>query len=257
MLSKSFQEEYGDRLLKNINAYIESENLQGCIENRPGKRKRGGSPNNSSVLSAEHTGALRARIQKLVTMWADEEQMAGNKVFYWNILTEDQTKEIATKVPTNLDELAECMVPKKFQEEYGDRLLKNINAYIKSENLQGFIENRPQKKQRKRDDRPTISGVLSAEHTGALLDRIQHPVTMWADEEQMAGNKVFYWNILNGEQTKEIAIKVPTNLEELAECKVPENFVEEYGDRLLKSINAYIESENLQGFIYSEDEESE
>jgi len=74
------------------------------------------SPTNSSVLSAEHTGALRARIQKLVTMWADEEQMAGNKVFYWNILNGEQMKEIATKVPTNLEELSECMLsPKAFK----------------------------------------------------------------------------------------------------------------------------------------------
>lgn len=38
-------------------------------------------PTSAGVLTSEHTSALRARIQKLVTMWADEEQMAGNKVF--------------------------------------------------------------------------------------------------------------------------------------------------------------------------------
>ncbi len=69
----------------------------------------------------------------------------------WNILNGDQAKEIATKAPTNLDELAECMLPENFQKEYGDRLLKNINAYIESEKLQSVIEKRRTKK-RKRDD---------------------------------------------------------------------------------------------------------
>jgi hypothetical protein len=52
------------------------------------------------------------------------------------------------------------------------------------------------------EDEVSSGGVLSAEHTDALRARIQKLVTMWADEEQMAGKKVFYWNILNGEQTK-------------------------------------------------------
>ena len=69
----------------------------------------------------------------------------------WNILSGDQAKEIATKAPTNLEELAECMLPENFQKEYGDRLLKNINAYIESEKLQSIVEKRRTKK-RKRDD---------------------------------------------------------------------------------------------------------
>ena len=67
----------------------------------------------------------------------------------WNILNSNQAKEIATKVPTNKEELAECMVPENFQKEYGDRLLKNINAYIQMENLQQCIEDRQVKKRKK------------------------------------------------------------------------------------------------------------
>lgn len=52
-------------------------------------------------------------------------------------------KEIAAKVPTTRDELAECMVPEHFQKEYGDRLLKCINAYIEHGNLQEVIAKRP------------------------------------------------------------------------------------------------------------------
>jgi hypothetical protein len=50
-LPKSFQEEYGGRLLKNINAYVELENLQGCIENRPRKKhKTDDAPDSQHVI---------------------------------------------------------------------------------------------------------------------------------------------------------------------------------------------------------------
>jgi hypothetical protein len=103
--------------------------------------------------------------------------MAGNKVFYWNILNGEQTKEIATKVPTNLEELAECMLPENFQKEYGDRLLKNINAYIESEKLQGCIENRPRKK--RKTDAPDSQGVIIVDEFDDGIDyaAIELPVT--------------------------------------------------------------------------------
>ena len=55
---------------------------------------------------------------------------------------------------------------------------------------------------------------------------------------------------MNGEQMKEIAAKVPTTPDELAECMVPEHLQKEYGDRLLESINAFIESENIQDQVF-------
>ena len=61
----------------------------------------------------------------------------------------EQIKEIANKVPTDRNELADCMIPEHFQKEYGDRLLKNINHYIKSENLEGIIDARPKKKSKR------------------------------------------------------------------------------------------------------------
>ncbi|KAL7445801.1 hypothetical protein ACHAXM_011372 [Skeletonema potamos] len=102
----------------------------------------------SGVLSAERTDALHARIHKLVNMWADEEQMAGNIVFYWNIMSDGQMKEVANKVPTNLDELAECNVSENFRKEYGARLVKNINACVESETLRGCFEKSPRKKRK-------------------------------------------------------------------------------------------------------------
>ena len=114
----------------------------------------------ADVLPAKNTGELRARIKKLLSMWADEEQMNGNKVFYWNILSSDAMQEIASKVPTTSDELAECMVPEHFQKEYGERLLKNINAYVESENLRGIIEKQPRKKQKRKGDDAADEDVI-------------------------------------------------------------------------------------------------
>ncbi|KAK1735578.1 ATP-dependent DNA helicase, RecQ family [Skeletonema marinoi] len=147
-------------------------------------------PTISGVFSAAHTSALRARIQKLVSMWADEEQMAGNKVFYWNILNGEQTKEIATKVPTNLEELAECMLPENFQKEYGDRLLKNINAYIDSEKLHSCIENRPTKKH-KRGDAPDSQDVIIVDEFDDGIDyaAIELPVTQNSSSDSKLKSK--------------------------------------------------------------------
>ena len=77
----------------------------------------------------------------------------------WNILNSNQAKEIAIKVPTNKEELAECMLPEKFQKEYGDRLLKNINHYIQQEKLQKCIEDR-QAKKRKTDNASNDNNVI-------------------------------------------------------------------------------------------------
>lgn len=38
-----------------------------------------------AVLSKENMDALFAKIKSLVSMWADEEQLNGKSIFYWNI----------------------------------------------------------------------------------------------------------------------------------------------------------------------------
>ena len=53
---------------------------------------------------------------------------------------------VATQVPTKLEELADCELPENVQKQYGERLIKNINAYIEQENLHHIIQNRPKKK---------------------------------------------------------------------------------------------------------------
>jgi ribonuclease D len=64
----------------------------------------------------------------------------------WNIMGNQKMANVATLVPTTLDELADCELPQNVQKQYGERLIKNINAYIEQENLQHCVENRPKKK---------------------------------------------------------------------------------------------------------------
>ncbi|KAL7532408.1 hypothetical protein ACHAXR_004611 [Thalassiosira sp. AJA248-18] len=104
--------------------------------------------NENTVLPKKYTDALLARIKKLVSMWAEEEQMNGNKVFYWNILSNPKIANVATQVPTTIEELSKCEIPQMFQKQYGERLVKNINSYIEQEKLQQYVENRPKKKQK-------------------------------------------------------------------------------------------------------------
>ena len=108
----------------------------------------------------------------------------------WNILNGEQTKEIATKVPTNLEELAECMLPENFQKEYGDRLLKNINAYIDSEKLHSCIENRPTKKH-KRGGAPDSQDVIIVDEFDDGIDyaAIELPVTQNSSSDSKLKSK--------------------------------------------------------------------
>jgi len=80
-----------------------------------------------TVLPKKKTELLLARIKKLVSMWADEEQMKG-------------INNVANKVPTSIDQLASCDLSQNFIQQYGERLIKNINAFIEQENLQTYIQ---------------------------------------------------------------------------------------------------------------------
>eukprot|EP00804_Cyclotella_cryptica_P004283 CCRYP_013482-RD/>CCRYP_013482-RD protein AED:0.03 eAED:0.03 QI:147/1/1/1/1/1/5/481/1228 len=110
-------------------------------------RKFGGKrPVEQSILPEKHTKALIERIKKLITFWAEEEQMNGNRVFSWNIMSHQQVKVIAAQAPTTMEELGECGLPENVQKNYGERLLKNINTYIEMEKLDNYLEARPKKK---------------------------------------------------------------------------------------------------------------
>ena len=57
------------------------------------------------------------------------------------------------------------------------------------------------------------------------------------------------WNIMSHKQIKTLAEEAPTNMEELAECDIPENVRKSYGERILKNINVYIETNKLQKYL--------
>jgi len=86
--------------------------------------------------------------------------------------------------------------------------------------------------------------VFPRHHTEALMKRIQRLATIWTDEEIMNGNKSFS---MNAAAVKTIAIKVPLSVEELKIVGVlEESLLKEYGDRLIRNINSYIDQNGLQ-----------
>jgi bloom syndrome protein len=106
-----------------------------------GTKARGASGADTAILSQVHTEALKKRLTKLVEMWAEEEQMNGNNVFYWHIMSNKAISSLSNQVPTTTGELASLgVLGENIIKEYGDRLLKNINAFLEQEKLKGEIE---------------------------------------------------------------------------------------------------------------------
>jgi uncharacterized protein YuzB (UPF0349 family) len=214
VLKTNVLKEYGERLIKNIKAFIEQNALQVYVQNpeptegkshQEGKeeeestkrkyavfepdnehlrtsnqktrtakenmtvlpkihrtlRAKGSSSVNTSVLPKEHTDSLIARIKKLVSLWADEEIMNGNQVFCkysesrlffycnvvtydfsidWNIMSNNALSTIAETVPLTIHELSELEVlSENVMKEYGERLIKNIKAFIEQNALQVYL----------------------------------------------------------------------------------------------------------------------
>jgi len=76
--------------------------------------------------------------------------------------------------------------------------------------------------------------ILPHDKTKKLMENINKLVSMWAEEEQMNGNKVFTWNIMKIESIRTIAGEVPTTIEELTSLGVlGQNIIKEYGKILL------------------------
>ena len=105
------------------------------------------------ILPEKYTEDLLARIQKLISMFAEEEQMNGHRVFYWNIMSARHMQCIAMSVPLTIDELAECCVGMElsFLERYGERLIRNLRCFVEQERLVRYIDIRPKPKKKKKD----------------------------------------------------------------------------------------------------------
>ena len=54
---------------------------------------------------------------------------------------------------------------------------------------------------------------------------------------------------MSGNNMTDIATKVPTEVGDLSDCALPQNVIKQYGERLVTSINAYIEKESLQQYV--------
>eukprot|EP00536_Pseudo-nitzschia_multiseries_P017448 jgi/Psemu1/264303/estExt_Genewise1Plus.C_15560004 len=93
-----------------------------------------------SVLPLHHTNKLSETLKTLVQRWADEEQLMGNHVFYWHILSAAEVKTIASHAPATVDDLkAIGILSEKKLEEYGARIVKPIRMYIEKEGLEDHV----------------------------------------------------------------------------------------------------------------------
>lgn len=102
-----------------------------------------------SILPKNHTEALMARIKKLVSLWADEEIMNGNKLFYWNIMNQNAMVTIASQVPLSIEELNDLgVLGENVLKEYGDRLIKNIKSFVDQNDLEKYMNGKPRKRQK-------------------------------------------------------------------------------------------------------------
>ena len=65
----------------------------------------------------------------------------------WNIMSNSAMSTLAAQVPTSTKELAELgVLGENVVKEYGERLIKNINAFIQQEKLQKYLEHRKSKR---------------------------------------------------------------------------------------------------------------
>lgn len=89
----------------------------------------------------------------------------------WNIMSNAQMTNVAKQVPTTIEELSDCELPQNVIKQYGERLVKNINAYIEQGKLQRYIENRPKKKQK------TTNVESNSDNQAILLDQSKQKTT--------------------------------------------------------------------------------
>jgi bloom syndrome protein len=83
--------------------------------------------------------------------------------------------------------------------------------------------------------------LLPQEQTKKLVEKINQFVGLLVSEEQLVGNRVFSWHIMKPESVRAIARQVPTTIDELKAVNVlGENIIKTYGERLLRTINAFV-----------------
>jgi len=126
-----------------------------------------GTPNRrkmQSVLPRQHTNKLVDTLKTLVQRWADEEQLMGNHVFYWHILSVAEMKTIASHAPTTVDDLKTIgILSEKKLDEYGARIVKPIRMYIEKEGLEDQVARKRSKKSFEENNKKDVNQIIEIE----------------------------------------------------------------------------------------------
>merc|ERR1712060_93012 len=94
-------------------------------------------------------------------MGAEEESMnSGKEVLYSSIINDKTITALASQVPMSVNELSS--LENNVVKEYGDRLLKNIRAFIEQEKLHDYLKPKETEKQSR-------SGDCHTDHTHSLV----------------------------------------------------------------------------------------
>jgi bloom syndrome protein len=90
----------------------------------------------ASTLQVDHTQNLAERIKLLAQNWSEEERMCGKNIYYWNILSNNTMKAIASRRPRTIEELKDVGgLGENIISEYGDRIVKVVVSYINQNGL--------------------------------------------------------------------------------------------------------------------------
>mmetsp|Transcript_8198 Transcript_8198/g.12966 ORF Transcript_8198/g.12966 Transcript_8198/m.12966 type:complete len:252 (+) Transcript_8198:2-757(+) len=126
-----------------------------------------------SLLPPEHTRKLVDKLKSLTGLWAKEEQEMGNHVFYWHIMTTATMKTIANSVPMTTEELSALgVLGEKILDEYGSRLIRQINSFVQTEKLSEYVQNRPIKRAKTDEASPAIPPAGTSHQPGATREVI-------------------------------------------------------------------------------------
>jgi len=95
-----------------------------------------------------------------------------------------------------------------------------------------------------------VTCVLPSAETDELVARIKKLAQNWSEEKRMMGNNVYYWNILSNSAMKSIAAQVPLTEDELRTIPgLGENIIAEYGPRLLRVLQIFVEERGVEEYI--------
>lgn len=170
------------------------------------------------------------------------------------------TQEVYKMAQRSLEDAKKFLevVEKRCEEEDEDEEESSSSAVKSGNGKDEHFKNKDLHEDEERDcnnndtNHTTLTPVLPEKYTEALLARMQKLISMFADEEQMNGQRIFYWNIMCARHMQSIAMSVPLTIEELAECCVgiESSVLERYGERLIRNLTCFIEQERLERYIH-------